>query len=74
MSRSAPRRPLTMDRSLTTWHHNMTGPGPAVGKIFVNHSKSTRPIPLPSRKGGLMAHKALKAHTFPRAEIQYEDT
>ena len=64
MSRSAPRRPLTMGRSLTTWHHKLTGHRPGRGED--HHElleKSSHP--LSTRKGGLMAHKALKAHSSP---------
>jgi hypothetical protein len=67
MSRSAPRRPLTMGRSLKTWHHKQPGIAPATGgrPSLILAEKHVVP-PLPTRKGGLMA---LKAHTSPRRNL-----
>jgi hypothetical protein len=52
-----------MDRSLTTWHHNLKAPAPPCGKTIIEYLKTICPIPFQLEKGGLMAHKALKAHT-----------
>ena len=76
MSRGAPSAcPLEIGRSLTTWHHNTTGPWPGAGKtihrLHIGNGcrKACRPS-LSSSIRRLMAHRALMAHTFPRAETK----
>jgi hypothetical protein len=66
MSRSAPRRPLTMGRSLTTWHHKQPGTGPATGgrPSLILVEKHVVP-PLPTRKGGLWRIGRLRRTLFP---------
>jgi hypothetical protein len=69
MSRSAPRRPLTMGRSLTTWHHKQPGIGPATGgrPSLVLAEKHVVP-PLLTRKGGGLWRIRRLRRTLPPAE------
>jgi hypothetical protein len=52
-----------MNRSLTTWRHNMTGRRPCPGEdCDLSLEKKQSSHPFKREKGGLMAHKA---HTSP---------
>jgi hypothetical protein len=63
-------RPPKFGRSLTTEHHDLTGHRPGRGDRHAIGLLKSTPSHLPQcDMGGLMAHRALMAHTFP-AEIR----
>jgi hypothetical protein len=56
ISRSAPRRPLTMGRSLTTWHPNNRAPALPRGATILDSTEKHVVPPLPTRKRDLKPH------------------